>query len=79
MLTILHTADLHLGHVSRQLDAETAKRLARARLGAVDTILGLAQQYDVGAILCAGLIASQRAFAYLANSGNIAVPRRVVI
>jgi DNA repair exonuclease SbcCD nuclease subunit len=54
VLTILHTADLHLGHVSRQLDAETAKRLARARLGAVDTILGLAQQYDVRAILCAG-------------------------
>jgi DNA repair exonuclease SbcCD nuclease subunit len=54
LLTILHTADLHLGHVSRQLDAETAKKLARARLDAVDTILGLAQQYDVGAILCAG-------------------------
>lgn len=54
MLTILHTADLHLGHVSRQLDAETARRLARARLGAVDTILGLAQQYDVRAVICAG-------------------------
>lgn len=54
MLTILHTADLHLGHSSRQLDAETAKRLARARLGAVDTILGLAQQYDVRAVICAG-------------------------
>jgi DNA repair exonuclease SbcCD nuclease subunit len=54
VLTVLHTADLHLGHVSRQLDPETAKRLARARLGAVDTILGLAQQYDVRAILCAG-------------------------
>ena len=54
MLTILHTADLHVGHVSRQLDAETAKKLARARLGVIDTILGLAQQYDVRAILCAG-------------------------
>lgn len=54
MLTILHTADLHLGHVSRQLDAETARKLARARLGAVDTILGLAQQYDVRALICAG-------------------------
>jgi len=54
LLTILHTADLHLGHVSRQLDAETAKKLARARLDAVDTILGLAQQYDVRAILFAG-------------------------
>jgi DNA repair exonuclease SbcCD nuclease subunit len=54
VLTILHTADLHLGHVSRQLDAETAKKLARARLGAIDTILGLAQQYAVRAVLCAG-------------------------
>jgi DNA repair exonuclease SbcCD nuclease subunit len=54
VLTILHTADLHLGHTSRQLDAETARKLARARLGAVDTILGLAQQYDVRAIVCAG-------------------------
>jgi DNA repair exonuclease SbcCD nuclease subunit len=36
------------------LDAETARKLARARLGAVDTILGLARQYDVGAVLCAG-------------------------
>jgi DNA repair exonuclease SbcCD nuclease subunit len=36
------------------LDAETAKKLARARLDAVDTILGLAQQYDVRAVVCAG-------------------------
>jgi DNA repair exonuclease SbcCD nuclease subunit len=54
MLTILHTADLHLGHISRQLDAETARKLARARLQAVDSILGLAQQYDVRAVVCAG-------------------------
>jgi DNA repair exonuclease SbcCD nuclease subunit len=54
VLTILHTADLHLGHTSRQLDAETARKLARARLGAMDTILGLAQQYDARAIVCAG-------------------------
>jgi DNA repair exonuclease SbcCD nuclease subunit len=54
VLTILHTADLHLGHVSRQLDPETATKLARARLSVVDTILGLAQQYDVRAVICAG-------------------------
>ncbi|MEO8594634.1 MAG: metallophosphoesterase [Candidatus Solibacter sp.] len=54
MLTILHTADLHLGYISRQFDAETARKLARARLGAVDTILGLAQQYNVRAVVCAG-------------------------
>jgi len=54
VLTILHTADLHLGHTSCQLDADTARKLARARLSAVDTILGLAQQYDVRAIVCAG-------------------------
>lgn len=54
MLTILHTADLHLGHRSRQLDPETAKKLAKARLSAVDTILGLARQYDVRAAIFAG-------------------------
>ena len=52
MLTILHTTDLHLGHISSQLDGETARKLARARLEAVDTILGLAQQYDVRAVIC---------------------------
>ncbi|MEO8025486.1 MAG: DNA repair exonuclease [Bryobacteraceae bacterium] len=54
VLTVLHTADWHLGHTSRQLDADTARKLSRARLGAVDTILGLAQQYSVDAVLCAG-------------------------
>lgn len=54
MLTILHTADLHLGHVSGQLEPEAARKLARARLTVVETILGLADQYDVRAVLCAG-------------------------
>jgi DNA repair exonuclease SbcCD nuclease subunit len=54
MLKVLHTADWHLGHTFRQFDPEDGKKLARARLAAVDTILGLADQYDVHAVLCAG-------------------------
>jgi DNA repair exonuclease SbcCD nuclease subunit len=54
VLTILHTADWHLGHTSRQLDETTARKLARTRLDAVDIILGLAQQYEVRAVICAG-------------------------
>lgn len=52
-LKILHTADWHLGHdFSSFGDAGLA--LSRARLEAVDRLLGLAEQYDVDAVLAAG-------------------------
>lgn len=54
MLKILHTADWHLGHTFHQFDEADRLKLERARLTAVETILGLAEQYDVHAVLCAG-------------------------
>jgi DNA repair exonuclease SbcCD nuclease subunit len=55
MLKILHTADWHVGRLfDRQFDAEVAAKLARERLCVIDRILGLAHQYDVDAVLCAG-------------------------
>ena len=44
MLTILHTADWHLGHAFRRFDPEDAKKLGQARLRVIDAILGLADQ-----------------------------------
>ena len=54
MLKLLHTADLHLGLESAQFDAEARRRLARARMDAVRTILNIAEQYAVDAVLWAG-------------------------
>jgi DNA repair exonuclease SbcCD nuclease subunit len=55
MLKILHTADWHVGlSYDRRFSVENARKLARDRLGVVDRILGLADQFDVHAVLCAG-------------------------
>src|SRR5437879_5175875 len=54
MLKILHTADWHVGRSFRMFKAEDAEKLARDRLSVIDRILGLADQYEVDAILCAG-------------------------
>jgi len=54
MLKILHTADWHLGHLSGQFEPTDSKKLARDRLTVIDEILGLAEQHDVAAVLCAG-------------------------
>ncbi len=54
MLRILHTADWHLGHVSGQLEEADARKLARARLQVLDKVLGVADQFAVDAVVCAG-------------------------
>src|SRR5437660_8694164 len=54
MLKILHTADWHVGRSFGQFEPEDARKLARDRLSVIDRILGLADQYDVHAVLCAG-------------------------
>jgi DNA repair exonuclease SbcCD nuclease subunit len=54
MLKILHTADWHVGRSFGQFAPEDARKLARDRLSVIDRILGLADQYDVDAVLCAG-------------------------
>jgi len=53
-LRLLHTADWHLGKQFRSFDEADSLKLSRARLDAVDRILGLANQQAADAILCAG-------------------------
>lgn len=54
VLKLLHTADWHLGMGFGQFDEDAQRKLTRARLEVVDRILGLADQYGVDAVLCAG-------------------------
>ena len=53
-LKILHTADWHLGRYFRSFPDEDEKKLTRARIEAVDKVLGVAESYAVNAVLCAG-------------------------
>jgi DNA repair exonuclease SbcCD nuclease subunit len=53
-MLILHTADWHVGRSFRMFRPADAEKLARDRLSVVDTLLGLAEKYDVNAVLCAG-------------------------
>ena len=53
-LTLLHTADWHLGRRFRAFSREQELRLTRARLEVVGRILDLAQSRNVDAVLCAG-------------------------
>jgi DNA repair exonuclease SbcCD nuclease subunit len=53
-LKILHTADWHLGRGFSSFRDEDQPKLTRARIEAVDRILGLAESYAVNAVLCAG-------------------------
>jgi DNA repair exonuclease SbcCD nuclease subunit len=54
VLKLLHTADWHLGMGFGQFDEHQQRKLTRARLEVIDRILGLADQYAVDAVLCAG-------------------------
>ncbi len=53
-LTVLHTADWHLGKRFLGFSQADAQRLAQARLFAVERILALAERNAVHAVLCAG-------------------------
>lgn len=53
-LKLLHTADWHLGLGFGQFDEDAQRKLTRARLEVIDKVLGLAEQYAVDAVLCAG-------------------------
>lgn len=53
-LTLLHTADWHLGKRFRSFSPEQELRLTRARLDVVGRILDLANSRNVDAVLCAG-------------------------
>ena len=53
-LTLLHTADWHLGRRFPFLEREQEQRLTRARLDVVGRILDVAESRNVDAVLCAG-------------------------
>lgn len=53
-LKILHTADWHLGVAFPSFADEDETKLTRARLDAVERLLGLAESFAVDAVLCAG-------------------------
>jgi DNA repair exonuclease SbcCD nuclease subunit len=53
-LKILHTADWHLGRSFPFFREEDQPKLTRARIEAIDKLLGLAESYAVNAVLCAG-------------------------
>ncbi|MCY3819703.1 MAG: DNA repair exonuclease [Gammaproteobacteria bacterium] len=53
-LTLLHTADWHLGRRFPAFEHEQEQELTRARLDAVGRILDLAESRNVDAVLCAG-------------------------
>ena len=54
MLRVLHTADWHLGRRFPSVPEEGQKKLSRARMDVVATILDVARRYSVDAVLCAG-------------------------
>ena len=53
-LTLLHTADWHLGRRFPAFEREQEQRLTRARLDVVGRILDVAESRNVDAVLCAG-------------------------
>ena len=53
-LTLLHTADWHLGRRFPSFEPEQEQRLTRARLDVVGRILDVAESRNVDAVLCAG-------------------------
>jgi DNA repair exonuclease SbcCD nuclease subunit len=53
-LKILHTADWHLGRTFPSFAEADETKLTRARIDAVDRVLGLAESFGVHAVLCAG-------------------------
>jgi DNA repair exonuclease SbcCD nuclease subunit len=53
-LTLVHTADWHLGMRFRGFGDDQELELMRARLDVVEQIFGVADRYEADAVLCAG-------------------------
>ncbi len=53
-LTLVHTADWHLGMRFRGFRDEDERELMRARLDVIERILGVADRHQADAVLCAG-------------------------
>src|SRR3989442_1778535 len=54
VLRLLHTADWHLGRRFPSFPEEAQKKLSRARMDVIATILNVARRNAVDAVLCAG-------------------------
>src|SRR5438874_7399077 len=54
VLRLLHTADWHLGRRFPSFPEEGQKKLSRARMDVVTTILDVARRNAVNAVLCVG-------------------------
>lgn len=54
MFKLLHTSNWHLGRKFSQFPQHHDEKLRAARLAAVETLLTVAESYDVNAVLCAG-------------------------
>ena len=54
MLRLLHTADWHLGRRFPSFQEEGQKKLSRARMDVIATILDVARRNTVNAVLCVG-------------------------
>src|SRR6266576_5231785 len=54
VLKVLHTADWHLGRRFPSFPEEAQKKLSRARMDVIATILDVARRRAVNAVLCAG-------------------------
>ena len=54
MLRLLHTADWHLGRRFPSFPEDAQKKLSRARMDVINTILNVARRNAVDAVLCAG-------------------------
>src|SRR6516165_2476422 len=54
VLRLLHTADWHLGRRFLSFPEEAQKKLSRARMDVIATILDVARRNAVHALLCAG-------------------------
>src|SRR5437899_7030895 len=54
VLRLLHTADWHLGRRFPSFPEEAQKKLSRARMDVIKTILDTARRNRVNTVLCAG-------------------------
>src|SRR5580700_8940618 len=54
VLRLLHTADWHLGRRFPSFPEDAQKKLSRARMDVIATILDVARRRAVNAVLCAG-------------------------
>src|SRR5277367_381895 len=54
VIRLLHTADWHLGRRFPAFPEEAQKKLSRARMDVIGTILNVARRNAVKAVLCAG-------------------------